>query len=45
MVAECAGNQEGDKPSPGCDRFLAANERARLQWKLEKEFTSFEKEF
>jgi adenosine deaminase/adenosine deaminase CECR1 len=28
--------------SPGCASFLAANERAKAQWKLEQEFASFE---
>jgi adenosine deaminase/adenosine deaminase CECR1 len=37
----------GDSPaaaslSPGCSTYLAANERARAQWKLEQQFVSFE---
>jgi hypothetical protein len=35
----------GDKPSAACEQFLAANERARMQWKLESEFTKFEKKY
>jgi adenosine deaminase len=34
-----------DKPSAACEQFLAANERARMQWKLETEFTKFERKF
>jgi hypothetical protein len=30
------------KPSAKCSAFLAANERARLQWKLEADFSRFE---
>jgi adenosine deaminase len=45
-VAACAGDALGtQEPSPTCAKFLAANERAREQWKLESEFTKFEKEF
>ena len=35
----------GGKPSPACGEFLAANERAREQWKLESAFADFEKKF
>jgi adenosine deaminase len=46
MVAACAADPAGaGKPSAGCGEFLAANERARQQWKLEKEFAEFEKKF
>jgi adenosine deaminase len=42
----CAADSNGtEKPSPGCAKFLAANERAREQWKLEAEFAAFEKKF
>jgi len=42
----CAGDVAGaEKPSVGCEQFLAANERARMQWKLESEFAKFEKKF
>jgi len=34
-----------EKPSAKCSDFLAANERAREQWKLEKEFAKFELNF
>lgn len=42
----CAGNLLGvEKPSAGCEEFLAANERAREQWRLEGEFAKFEKRY
>lgn len=41
----CAGDNAGAKPSAECDQFLAANERARMQWKLEAEFEKFEKTY
>ena len=33
------------KPSSACQKFLATNERARLQWKLEEGFAKFEAKF
>jgi len=45
-AAACASDAPGvDKPSAACAKFLAANERAREQWKLEKELSTFEKTF
>jgi len=45
-VAACAGDAAiAEKPSPACAKFLAANERAREQWKLEAAFATFEKKF
>jgi adenosine deaminase len=45
-AAACASDGPGtDKPSAACEQFMAANERARTQWKLESEFTKFEKEY
>jgi adenosine deaminase len=45
-VAACAADTAAEeKPSPGCAKFLAANERAREQWKLETAFARFEKKF
>jgi hypothetical protein len=45
-VAACASDVAGtEKPSDGCAKFLAANDRAREQWKLESEFAKFEKKF
>ena len=46
VVSACAGDVAGtEKPSEACAKFLAANERAREQWKLESEFAKFEKRF
>jgi hypothetical protein len=42
-VAACAGIPGTVTPSRGCQNFLAENERARVQWRLEKEFGQFEK--
>jgi hypothetical protein len=45
-VAACAGDALGaEKPSSECGKFLAANERAREQWKLEADFRQFEIKF
>lgn len=45
-VPACASDRATDeRPSPGCQKFLAANERAREQWKLETAFAHFEKRF
>jgi len=45
-AAPCAADPLGaDKPSEACAKFLAANERAREQWKLEASFEEFEKKF
>jgi adenosine deaminase len=45
-VAACAADAATEeKPTPGCERFLAANERAHEQWKLETAFARFEKRF
>ena len=45
-VGACAADPAGaEKPSAACGKFLAANERAREQWKLESEFAKFEKKF
>jgi adenosine deaminase len=45
-VTACASGTLGtEKPSSSCARFLAANQRAREQWKLEAEFAKFEKKF
>ena len=42
----CAGDTVGTaKPSAGCASWLAANERAREQWRLETGFAEFEKKF
>jgi adenosine deaminase len=45
-VAACSADAAGaDKPSSACAKFLAANERAKEQWRLEREFATFEKKF
>jgi adenosine deaminase len=45
-VAACASETLGaEKPSASCEKFLAANERAREQWKLEGQFAEFERKF
>jgi hypothetical protein len=42
-VAQCAGNTPGGaSPSNACRQFLAASEKASLQWRLEVEFRDFE---
>jgi adenosine deaminase len=43
-VAACASGLSG-KSSRTCSKFLAANERAREQMKLEAAFAEFEKKF
>jgi adenosine deaminase len=45
-VAACANEHAGaGKLSDPCRKFLDANERAQMQWKLEEEFAEFEKKF
>jgi adenosine deaminase len=45
-VAACfADVATEEKPTPSCEKFLAANERAHEQWKLETAFARFEKKF
>jgi hypothetical protein len=43
-VAQCAG-VHAESESAACKKFLDANEKARLEWKLEQEFAAFEKMF
>lgn len=46
VAAACSGNSPGaDKPTPACDKFLQASEKARLQWEVEKRFREFEASF
>jgi adenosine deaminase len=46
MTPACVGDALGtEKRSVGCEQFLAANERAHMQWKLESEFAKFEKKY
>jgi hypothetical protein len=45
-VSQCAKDISMTKElSSGCKRYLATSEKARLQWKLEEEFKSFESQF
>jgi hypothetical protein len=42
-VAACAASAQ--KATAGCEKFLSENERAGVQWKLEREFATFESKF
>jgi hypothetical protein len=44
-VSQCAADTGAGKPASTCADFLAKNERAREQWKLESAFRNFEKQF
>jgi adenosine deaminase len=45
-VGPCSTDRpEAQKLSAACSRFLAASERAQIQWKLEAGFARFESEF
>ncbi len=45
-AAACVDDKaSGDRVSGTCQKFIAANERARVQWQLEKAFAGFEKRF
>ncbi len=42
----CASdNAKSAKTSSGCDKLLAASEKARQEWTLEKAFVQFESRF
>ena len=46
MTTDCnTDSPAAGKPSASCEAFLAASERARMQWKLEGEFEKFEKKY
>jgi adenosine deaminase len=46
MVSQCAGERMAAVPSSAvCRQFLAANDKARLQWELEYEFVEFEMKY
>lgn len=46
LVQQCAVGQSAKAPiSPACQRFLASNERARMEFELEKSFAEFEREY
>ena len=44
-AAQCADNEAVASPSAKCKSFLADSEKARLQWRLEQEFSAFERRF
>jgi len=45
-VAQCARDVEDMKlTSNSCRQFLTANEKSKLQWQLEQDFTAFEREW
>jgi adenosine deaminase len=45
-AAACLNDKaSSDRVSGKCEKFMALNERARLQWQLEKAFAEFEKKF
>jgi adenosine deaminase len=45
-TAACEDDKaSGDRVSEKCQKWLGANERARVQWQLEKVFAEFEKKF
>jgi hypothetical protein len=45
-AAACGDDKaSGDRVSGKCEKFLAASERARVQWKLERAFSEFEGKF
>jgi adenosine deaminase len=43
FVDECAADVPGTMPSAGCDAFLQANAKARIQWRHENDIAAFEK--
>jgi adenosine deaminase len=43
--SQCANDKPGQNPSKPCQQFLAASEKARLQWELEKDFREFEAKY
>jgi adenosine deaminase len=42
-VAQCAAKTR--EASVGCRQYLAASEKAKLQWKLEQDFKTFENQY
>lgn len=45
-VSACTGAGSTETTlSPGCRKYLGANEKARVQWRLEEEFAKFESRF
>jgi len=44
MIEACADTATAPRRSEACSAFLAASERARLQWRLEQQLAAFESE-
>jgi adenosine deaminase len=44
-VPECASDSPSKALSQRCQQFLSSSEKARLQWDLEQEFSSFENRY
>ena len=45
-AAACADDKaSGDRVSSNCEKLIGANERARVQWQLERAFAEFEKNY
>ncbi len=45
-ITQCAKDPPGaNTPTPSCRQFLTRNEKARLQWELEREFIAFESRY
>jgi len=45
-AAACADEKAtSDRVSGGCEKLIGGNERARVQWQLERAFAEFEKKF
>ncbi|MGA6988541.1 MAG: adenosine deaminase [Terriglobales bacterium] len=45
MRRDAVCEDRGEPESEKCEKFIAANERARVQWQLETAFAEFEKHF
>jgi adenosine deaminase len=46
IAVACANDKaSGERFSTGCEKFMEASERARVQWQLERAFAEFEKKF
>jgi len=46
LIPQCAQARPGSEPaSYGCQQFLSGSAKAQLQWKLEKRFEEFERQY
>ncbi|QWP77597.1 adenosine deaminase [Lysobacter sp. K5869] len=43
-AAACAGGDAGGEPDAACAAFLRGSDKARLQWRLERQWTRFERQ-